>query len=86
MLFFFDFEDITTSGQSIFCCKAREGEGVAARVLESLASMLVLALKLHHQCSCLSIRLGRGKYTILLISLYLLVELKEPSIDWFSIR
>ncbi|XP_013632621.1 PREDICTED: glutathione S-transferase T2-like [Brassica oleracea var. oleracea] len=36
MLFFFDFEDITTLGQSIFSWKAREGEGVPAPVLESL--------------------------------------------------
>ncbi|KAG2279790.1 hypothetical protein Bca52824_051010 [Brassica carinata] len=36
MLFFFGFEDITTSGQSIFCWKAREGERVPAPVFESL--------------------------------------------------
>ncbi|CAF1825708.1 hypothetical protein HID58_059474 [Brassica napus] len=63
MLFFFDFEDITTSGQSIFCWKAREGEGVPAPVLESLGVDGSIEVASSMQSSVISV--GKRRYNFL---------------------
>ncbi|KAL0675220.1 hypothetical protein Bca4012_003201 [Brassica carinata] len=63
MLFFFDFKDITTSGQSIFCWKAHEGEGVPAPVLESLGVDSSIEVASSMQPSVISV--GKRRYNFL---------------------